>query len=137
MPVRPELKGVALMLAGIAFLSVNDALSKYLAERYPIGEVVCLRQIASLAFILPYALATSGIASLRVVDVPGQVWRAIAFIGTAVFIVASLAYLPLAIVTAIAFRARCGLRCSQVRCWARPSRGFAGSRHASASSACS
>jgi drug/metabolite transporter (DMT)-like permease len=103
MPVRPELKGVALMLVGIAFLSVNDALSKYLAERYPVGEVVCLRQIASLAFILPYALATSGIASLRVVDVPGQFWRAIAFIGTAVFIVASLAYLPLAIVTAIAF----------------------------------
>lgn len=103
MSIRPELKGVALMLVGITFLSANDALSKYLAERYPVGEVVCLRQIASLAFILPYALATSGMSALRVVDVAGQVWRAIAFIGTAVFIVAGLAYLPLAIVTAIAF----------------------------------
>jgi drug/metabolite transporter (DMT)-like permease len=103
MSIRPELKGVVLMLIGIAFLSANDALSKYLAERYPVGEVVCLRQMASLAFILPYALATSGLTSLRIVDFSGQLWRAIAFIGTAVFIVASLAYLPLAIVTAIAF----------------------------------
>ncbi|MGE0627309.1 MAG: DMT family transporter [Hyphomicrobiaceae bacterium] len=103
MSTRPELKGVALMLVGIAFLSANDALSKYLAERYPIGEVICLRQIASLAFILPFALMTSGFSSLRIVNVTGQLWRGIAFIGTAVFIVASLAQLPLAIVTAIAF----------------------------------
>lgn len=103
MAKHQELKGVGLMLVGIAFLSANDALSKFLAERYPIGEVICLRQIASLAFILPFALSTSGVASLRVVDVSGQVWRGIAFLGTAVFIVASLVYLPLAIVTAIAF----------------------------------
>lgn len=103
MSKRPELKGVGLMLIGIAFLSANDALSKLLAERYPIGEVVCLRQIASLAFIVPFALATGGISSLRIVDYSGQFWRGIAFLGTAFLIVASLAYLPLAIVTAIAF----------------------------------
>ncbi len=109
---RPEVKGIVLMLIGIAFLSANDAFSKYLAGRYPVGEVVCLRQIASLAFILPYALVTTGASSLRIVDVSGQFWRGLAFIGTAVFVVASLAYLPLAIVTAIAFPARCGLpRC--------------------------
>ncbi len=100
---RPELKGVALMLVGIAFLSGNDALSKFLAERYPVGEVVCLRQIASLLIIVPYALATGGLGSLRIVDYQGQLWRAIAFLGTAVLMVASLAYLPLAIATALAF----------------------------------
>ena len=103
MALRLELKGVALMLIGIAFLSGNDALSKYLAERYPIGEVICLRQLASLIFIVPFALATTGIGSLRIVDVRGQFWRAIAFLATAVLMVAGLAYLPLAIVTAIAF----------------------------------
>lgn len=91
------------MVLGIAFLSWNDAVSKYLAERYPLGEVICLRQIASMMFIVPYALATTGVTSLRVVDLHGQLWRAIAFLGTAVFMVASLAYLPLAIATAIAF----------------------------------
>lgn len=103
MTTRPELKGVALMLIGIAFLSGNDALSKHLAERYPLGEVICLRQLASLLFILPFAFAGNGLAALRIVDYVGQLWRAIAFLGTAVLMVASLAYLPLAIATAIAF----------------------------------
>ncbi|CAN0386865.1 unnamed protein product, partial [Phaeothamnion confervicola] len=97
------MKGVALMLAGVAFLSANDAVTKYLVERYPLGEVVFLRQLAGLCFILPYALATSGTAAFRVVDIAGQSFRAIAFLATAVFMAAGLAYLPLAIVTAIAF----------------------------------
>lgn len=101
--MRPELKGIALMLVGVAFLSANDATSKYLAERYPLGEVVFLRQVAGLIFILPYALATTGLAAFHVVDARGQAWRAIAFLATAVLMVAGLAYLPLAIATAIAF----------------------------------
>lgn len=103
MALRAEGKGIALMLAGVAFLSANDALSKYLAELYPLGEVVFLRQVAGLAFIVPYALWAAGPAAFRVVDVAGQSWRAIAFLGTAFLMVASLAYLPLAIATAIAF----------------------------------
>lgn len=103
MPLRPELKGVALMVAGVAFLSANDAVTKHLAERYPLGEVIFLRQLAGLLFILPYALATTGLASFRIVDYRGQAWRALAFLGTAWLMAAGLAYLPLAIVTAIAF----------------------------------
>jgi drug/metabolite transporter (DMT)-like permease len=103
MALRPELKGVFLMVAGVAFLSANDAVTKYLAERYPLGEVVFLRQVAGLVFILPYALATSGMASFKIVDYQGQAWRALAFLGTAWLMAAGLAHLPLAIVTAIAF----------------------------------
>ncbi len=101
--LRPEVKGTLLMLMGVAFLSANDALSKYLAERYPLGEVIFFRQLAGLAFILPYALSTSGLAAFRIVDRQGQLWRGIAFLGTAWLMVASLAHLPLAIATAIAF----------------------------------
>lgn len=103
MTMRPELRGVALMLLGIAFLSVNDAVSKYVAERYPLGQVVFLRQLAGLMFALPYALATTGWASFRIVNHQGQLIRAIAFVGTSVLMLASLANLPLAIATAIAF----------------------------------
>jgi drug/metabolite transporter (DMT)-like permease len=103
MPIRPELKGVALMLLGIFFITSNDAVTKILAERYPLGEVICLRQLASMLFIVPLVLATSGIASLRVVDYSGQAIRAVAFFATAALMIASLAYLPLAIATAIAF----------------------------------
>lgn len=91
------------MLLGVACITANDAVSKYLAERYPLGEVVFLRQVAGFAFILPYALATSGAAAFKVVDRAGQAWRAVAFIATSVLMVAGLAHLPLAIVTAIAF----------------------------------
>lgn len=103
MVIRPELRGVALMLLGIAFLSINDAVSKYIAERYPLGQVVFLRQLAGLMFALPYALATTGLASFRIVNHRGQLIRAIAFVGTSVLMLASLANLPLAIATAIAF----------------------------------
>lgn len=91
------------MLLGIFFITTNDAISKVLAERYPLGEVICLRQLASMLFIVPFVLATSGITSLRVVDYSGQFIRAVAFFGTAALMIASLAYLPLAIATAIAF----------------------------------
>lgn len=103
MAIRPELKGVVLMIAGIAFLSANDAVSKHLAERYPLGQVVFLRQFAGLMVALPYALATTGLASFHVVNRKGQIVRAVAFIGTSVLMLASLANLPLAIATAIAF----------------------------------
>jgi drug/metabolite transporter (DMT)-like permease len=103
MPIRAEYRGVVLMIVGVAFISANDAVSKYLAERYPLGEVIFLRQLAGLAFILPYALMTTGAASFKVVDRTGQAWRAVAFIATSVLMVGGLAYLPLAIVTAIAF----------------------------------
>lgn len=103
MAIRPELKGVVLMVAGIAFLSANDAVSKHLAERYPLGQVVFLRQLAGLMFALPYALATTGLESFRIVNGRGQLIRAVAFVGTSVLMLASLANLPLAIATAIAF----------------------------------
>ncbi len=103
MHLRAEHKGILLMIVGVAFISANDAVSKYLAERYPLGEVIFLRQLAGLAFILPYALMTTGAASFKIVDRVGQGWRAVAFIATSVLMVAGLAYLPLAIVTAIAF----------------------------------
>ena len=98
-----QLTGVVLMLAGVALICANDAVSKYLAERYPLGQVVFVRQLAALGFILPFALATSGFAAFRVHDRQGQFLRAIAFVATSVLMLAGLAHLPLAIVTAIAF----------------------------------
>lgn len=101
--MTPALKGTLLMLAGTAFLSGNDAVSKLLTERYPVGQVVCLRQVASLLVIVPLAIATTGLAALAPVDKRGQLWRGLAFLVSAVLMVASLAALPLAIVSAIAF----------------------------------
>ena len=101
--IRAPVRGIAAMIAGAALLSMNDALSKHLAESYPIGQVLCLRQGSSLLFILPYALYLGGPATLRVVNRTGQGIRGALFLATAILMVLGLSLLPIATVTAIAF----------------------------------
>lgn len=97
------LKGIAAMVAGAALLSMNDAASKHLAETYPVGQVLCFRQGASLLFIFPYAIYRHGFSSLRVRNQVGQGIRGGLFLATAILMVLGLSLLPIAIVTAIAF----------------------------------
>jgi len=97
------LKAIALMIAGAALLSANDAASKYLTQSYPIGQVICLRHAATLLVIVPYIAWVSGWRAARVVQWPGQVFRGLLFLGSAVFMVASLSVLPLSTVVAIVF----------------------------------
>ncbi len=96
-------KGILAMILGAALLSLNDAVSKYLTESYPVGQVIGLRQAASLLVILPYAYATTGWRGLRVVNWAGQGFRGAVFVATAILMVLGLSLLPIATVTAIAF----------------------------------
>ena len=91
------------MTVGIGLLTLSDALSKYLLEHDPIGQVVCLRQAAALLFLLPYAWATSGLRSLRPVNYRGQALRAALFVTGVVLVLLSLHNLPLAFVTMVLF----------------------------------
>ena len=91
------------MTGGVGLLTLSDALSKYLLEHDPVGQVICLRQAAALVFILPYAWATTGLASLRVVDYRGQALRAALFVSGVVLVLLSLHALPLAFVTVVLF----------------------------------
>jgi drug/metabolite transporter (DMT)-like permease len=97
------LKGIGAMVLGMAFLIGSDAASKLLVERHPIGQVICLRQIASLLFVLPYVWYFGAIAQLRPVNLPGQVLRGLIFLTSSIMIVLSLSLLPLPTVTAITF----------------------------------
>lgn len=108
-PAAQPLKGILLMLAGTAFLSWNDAVAKHITATLPVGQVVCLRQIAGLAIVAAYGLATAGPSAFRVVDVSQQTWRAIAFAASTLLVVASLSLLPIALVTAIAFASPIGV----------------------------
>jgi len=96
-------KGILAMILGAALLSLNDAVSKYLTESYPVGQVIGLRQAASLLVILPYAYYTTGWGGLRVVNWSGQGFRGAVFVATAILMVLGLSLLPIATVTAIAF----------------------------------
>lgn len=91
------------MVLGMAFLIGSDAASKLLVERHPIGQVMCLRQLAALVFVVPFVWYVGGIASLRPVNVPGQILRGLIFVVSGILIVLSLKLLPLPTVTAITF----------------------------------
>lgn len=97
------LKGLALAVIGVLFLTANDAVSKYLVETYPVGQVICLRQAATLLVILPYAMWITGWGALRVVSWRGQLTRGLLFAGGSALMVLGLSVLPLATVITIMF----------------------------------
>lgn len=97
------LKGIAIMVAGVALLTANDAVSKYLTESHPVGQVICLRQAATLLVIVPYVMAVTGWGALRVASWPGQLTRGLLFVANAALIVLALSLLPLATVITIMF----------------------------------
>jgi drug/metabolite transporter (DMT)-like permease len=92
----PVLRSLLLMTLGVALLTANDAASKYLVQSFPVGQVIGLRQAATLLVLIPYVMYFSRWSALRVVDWPGQLGRGMLFIIGSVFIVWSLAELPLA-----------------------------------------
>lgn len=103
MSAQSPSRGILAMLLGTAFLISGDAVSKYLTGHQPIGQLIFVRQIASLGFILAFVWATTGLGVLRMVNVSGQIIRAILFVVTTTLVVVSLRHLPIATVTAIGF----------------------------------
>lgn len=97
------LKGMALMATGILLLTINDAVSKHLVLSHPVGQVIALRQTATLLVIVPYIMLASGWGALRMVNWPGQLLRGMLFIAGSMCIVLSLGLLPLAMVITIMF----------------------------------
>jgi drug/metabolite transporter (DMT)-like permease len=68
-----------------------------------VGQVICLRQAATLLVIVPYVMAVTGWGALRVASWPGQVTRGLLFVANAALIVLALSLLPLATVITIMF----------------------------------
>ncbi|MGW8184284.1 MAG: DMT family transporter [Burkholderiales bacterium] len=97
------LRAVLAMVAGAGLLTLNDAVTKHLTAQYPIGQVICLRQLAAFLFIVPYAVSVTGLHALRVVDRGGQLMRALLFVAANGLIVWSLSLLPLSQVTVVLF----------------------------------
>ena len=95
--------GVCIMILGAGVLSMNDAATKYLAETYPMGQVLGLRQSVALIVILAYVWWSGSWEKLRINHRSGQAWRAAVHCGSAVLIIWALTLLPIATVTAIVF----------------------------------
>ena len=94
--MTPLVKGLVLMTSGIALLTASDATSKYLVHSHPVGQVIALRQLATLLVIIPYLMLWRKWGELRVGNWAGQGLRGLAFVLGSIFIVWSLRELPLA-----------------------------------------
>jgi drug/metabolite transporter (DMT)-like permease len=94
-PHASVLAGIGLMLVGIFFFALNDALGKWLIATYSVGQLLLIRSIAALALLVPFI--GRDVQAFKRAPRPGiQVLRAVfATLEVACFYWA-LAYMPLA-----------------------------------------
>lgn len=97
------LRGIILMVAGSAVLTLSDAVTKWLTAGYPVGQIMCIRAVFTLIPIMVFAWHAGGMHALRIRNVRMQILRAACAVASAALFVTGLAYLPLAACIAIAF----------------------------------
>ncbi|MBM7059084.1 DMT family transporter [Pseudomonas sp. UL073] len=99
------LKGILLVVLATFLFSSHDALSKYLAEFYPIIMVVWVRYLVHTVLMAGIFLPQSGLRVLRSKRPGLQVLRALCLIGTSLLFTTGLHFIPLAEATAVNFLA--------------------------------
>lgn len=98
-----SLRAVVCMLTGVALLSLNDGLIKSLTGDYPVGQLLFVRGLFVLPWILLIALHAGGLHQLRIRNLNGQAVRAVCVIASSFLFVTGLSFLPLADAIAAAF----------------------------------
>lgn len=95
--------GIAFMIAGMFFISVNDMLIKGVSGDYPLHQVVMIRSVIGLGFTLVFMQIEGGFHLLRVQQPRLHILRGLlVVIANSAFFVA-LPMMPLATATAIYF----------------------------------
>jgi drug/metabolite transporter (DMT)-like permease len=90
-----RLAGIALMLAGVGFFSLGDAIGKFMVARYSVGELLLLRALAALILMAPMIWRSR--AAFAGVQRPAlQVLRVILSVTEIAAFFAAAVYLPLA-----------------------------------------
>jgi drug/metabolite transporter (DMT)-like permease len=97
------LPAILLVLASVALFSVGDVLAKLLRQSLPAAEIAWLRYLAFAALALALAGRGRSAAGLRPRRPGLQLLRGLTLLGSAVFFITGLAYLPVAEATAIVF----------------------------------
>lgn len=86
---RPNLRAIAIMLTAVGLFAFMDAALKRVSQGYPALEVVVLRCLASVPFLLAYTAWRGNWSALRPRNVPLHLVRGVlAFIMLATFIYA-------------------------------------------------
>ena len=93
---RPQLTGIAAMLAAVALFSVMDTGLKLLAAHYPALQVAALRAMSSLPLVCAYVLWRGAVPTLFRVRWSLHLLRGVLGIGMLALFAYGLRHLPLA-----------------------------------------
>jgi drug/metabolite transporter (DMT)-like permease len=97
------LLGILLIIGSTVFLASSDAMAKYLARSLPAAEIAWLRFFVFVLILLPMVLAPSSGKAMRSTRPLLQVFRGLALLGSSIFFIIGLGYLPIAEAAATAF----------------------------------
>ncbi len=95
--------GIAMMCAGIACLSVNDAIAKFLIADYSPLQILFLRNVIALPFAFAITVRLGGLPALRSGRPAAHLLRGFLWIVATILFFTSFAYLDLAEATALIF----------------------------------
>jgi drug/metabolite transporter (DMT)-like permease len=96
---------VAAMCAGVLLLAVNDALAKWLVERYAPFQIILVRSLVALPLVVGLVLWLDGRQGLRSARPGVHAWRGLLAVAATCAFFLSLRALPLAEATSLLFAA--------------------------------
>ncbi len=96
-----RLQAMVTMCAGVLLLTISDALTKWLVERYQPLQIILVRSLTALPFVTALVVWTDGWSGLGSARPVVHLWRGLLTIAAASAFILSLRTLPLAEATAL------------------------------------
>jgi drug/metabolite transporter (DMT)-like permease len=132
---RANRRGIAALVVGMAAFTVNDALVKFVARHYPVGEIIFVRGVMAVALIGTVLVARGYLTMLRVAAGGPVLLRSVFDALASGLFIAALVHMPIAELSAVALASPLLLTAMAVvlhresvdaRRWAAIALGFAG-----------
>jgi drug/metabolite transporter (DMT)-like permease len=95
--------GIALILASTVFLGSSDVTSKYLSATLPSTEIAWIRFLVFALIMFPAMLPASPLYALQTKRLGLQMIRGVALLGSSLFFISGLRFLPMAEASATSF----------------------------------
>jgi drug/metabolite transporter (DMT)-like permease len=104
-PARADrpFKGIALILASTVFLGTSDVTAKYLSATLPSIEIAWIRFVVFALIMAPSMLPGSPFYALQTKSLGLQLMRGAALLGSSLFFISGLRFLPIAEASATGF----------------------------------
>jgi drug/metabolite transporter (DMT)-like permease len=104
-PARADrpFRGIALILASTVFLGTSDVTAKYLSATLPSIEIAWIRFLVFALIMVPAMLPPSPLYAMRTERLGLQLMRGAALLGSSLFFISGLRFLPIAEASATGF----------------------------------